>query len=63
VRGLGIKKQMLEKILSSSGFMLSMVSGGRDGKYTNDMRKRENRFQKSICPLSRHVSKREGKWI
>lgn len=63
-RGAGFIKTDVRKILSSSRFMLSTVPRSRNGKYTNDMRERgrergregggrENRFQKSSCPLFR----------
>jgi hypothetical protein len=43
----------VRKIISSSTFMLCMVPRSRNGKYTKYMRKKENRYQKSSCPLFR----------
>ena len=48
-------KNSLKKILSSSRFMLSMVPRSRNGKYTNDMRKREKEreqvSEKQLSPV------------
>jgi hypothetical protein len=43
-----------------------MFPRSRNGKYTNDMRKKEKEkigFRKAVFPFLGLVSKRKGKWI